>query len=58
MVCVGGIFSSVWIVIANSWQQTPAGHVHPSSTSVNGDRPTLRAEIVDFWAMVFNAVDR
>src|SRR4029077_8376684 len=27
MVALGGIFSSVWTTIANSWQQTPAGHV-------------------------------
>src|SRR3954451_306527 len=26
MVALGSIFSSVWIVIANSWQQTPTGH--------------------------------
>src|ERR1700733_2154158 len=26
MVSLGSIFSSVWIIIANSWQQTPAGH--------------------------------
>jgi len=48
MVFLGSCFSSVWIVIANSWQQTPAGHrlvVH------NG---VARAEIIDFWAMVFN----
>lgn len=25
MVAMGSIFSSVWIVVANSWQQTPAG---------------------------------
>ncbi|MDB5100954.1 MAG: cytochrome bd ubiquinol oxidase subunit [Cyanobacteria bacterium RYN_339] len=44
MVALGGMFSAVWIVVANSWMQTPAGfHV------VNG-----RAEITDFWAMVFN----
>src|SRR5436189_1264910 len=24
MVSIGGIFSSVWITVANSWQQTPA----------------------------------
>lgn len=50
MVCLGGIFSSIWIVIANSWMQTPAGY-----RIVNG-----RAEIHDFWAMVFNpsTVDR
>jgi cytochrome bd ubiquinol oxidase subunit I len=26
MVALGSVFSSVWIVVANSWQQTPAGH--------------------------------
>ena len=26
MVSLGSIFSSVWIVVANSWQQTPSGH--------------------------------
>ena len=54
MVCLGGFFSSVWIVIANSWMQTPAG-VH--LVEHNG---RTRAEIVDFWAMVFNpsAADR
>ncbi|TWU00215.1 Cytochrome bd-I ubiquinol oxidase subunit 1 [Botrimarina colliarenosi] len=52
MVAIGGIFSSVWIVIANSWQQTPTGHV--LREHVVGDRVAMRAEIVDFWAMVFN----
>lgn len=52
MVALGGIFSSVWIVIANSWQQTPAGHVIREHM-ING-QPFKRAEIVDFWAMVFN----
>lgn len=48
MVFTGSVFSSVWIVIANSWQQTPAGH------HVVGEGVHRRAEIVDFWAMVFN----
>lgn len=52
MVAIGGIFSSVWIVIANSWQQTPAGHVIREHV-ING-QSFKRAEIVDFWAMVFN----
>lgn len=52
MVALGGIFSSVWIVIANSWQQTPAGH-HLVERTING-QVFLRAEIVDFWAMIFN----
>tara|TARA_R110000782_G_scaffold19140_3_gene52202 strand:- start:4171 stop:5652 length:1482 start_codon:yes stop_codon:yes gene_type:complete len=58
MVFLGSCFSAVWIVVANSWQQTPAGY-HIVETSVNGI-PGLRAEITDFWAMVFNpsSVDR
>ena len=48
MVALGATFSSVWIVIANSWQQTPAGH---HLVTVDG---FTRAEIVDFWALVFN----
>ncbi len=52
MVALGGIFSSVWITIANSWQQTPAGHEIREHV-ING-QTFLRAEIVDFWAMVFN----
>src|SRR6195256_4618238 len=26
MVSLGSMFSSIWIIVANSWQQTPAGH--------------------------------
>jgi cytochrome d ubiquinol oxidase subunit I len=49
MVALGSIFSSIWIVIANSWMQTPAGyHVVKTATGA------YRAEITDFWAMVFN----
>lgn len=54
MVSLGSMLSAVWIVVANSWQQTPAGfHIVN-----NGGFP--RAEITDFWAMVFNpsSVDR
>lgn len=59
MVSIGSIFSSVWITIANSWQQTPAGH-HIVQMTRDGEpwvvdgQPILRAEITDFWAMVFN----
>ena len=59
MVSIGSIFSSVWITIANSWQQTPAGHEIVQMTRdgepwfIDG-QPIMRAEIVDFWAMVFN----
>lgn len=48
MVMLGGIFSSVWIVIANSWMQTPAGY------HIVGEGLKARAEITDFWAMIFN----
>jgi cytochrome d ubiquinol oxidase subunit I len=48
MVAVGSMFSAVWIVVANSWQQTPAGF------RIVGEGTSARAEITDFWAMVFN----
>ena len=53
-VWLGSMFSAVWIVVANSWQQTPAGY------HVVGEGLEARAEITDFWAMVFNpsSVDR
>jgi cytochrome d ubiquinol oxidase subunit I len=52
MVALGSIFSSIWIVVANSWQQTPAGyHLVPVA---RGGADLLRAEITDFWALVFN----
>jgi len=52
MVALGSVFSSIWITVANSWQQTPAGY-HLVEREVNGQIFT-RAEITDFWAMVFN----
>lgn len=48
MVFLGSVFSSVWIVIANSWMHTPAGYHIVEGPS------GPRAEITDFWAMVFN----
>jgi cytochrome d ubiquinol oxidase subunit I len=50
----GSMFSAVWIVVANSWQQTPAGY------HIVGEGFFARAEVTDFWAMVFNpsSVDR
>ncbi len=54
MVCLGAHFSAVWIVVANSWQQTPAGY-HIVGTGLQA-----RAQVTDFWTMVFNpsTVDR
>jgi len=50
----GSMFSAVWIVVANSWMQTPAGF------QIVGEGMSARAEITDFWAMVFNpsSIDR
>lgn len=48
MVCLGAHFSAIWIVVANSWMQTPAGF------HIVGQGLDARAEIIDFWAMVFN----
>jgi cytochrome d ubiquinol oxidase subunit I len=59
MVALGSIFSAIWIVVANSWQQTPTGH-HIVQVMKDGQPwfldglPVLRAEVVDFWAVVFN----
>ena len=59
MVSLGSMFSSIWIVVANSWQQTPAGsHIVPILRDgkpwvVKGE-PMMRAEVTDFWAVVFN----
>jgi cytochrome bd ubiquinol oxidase subunit I len=48
MVALGSMFSAIWIVVANSWQQTPAGF------HIVGQGMKARAEVTDFWAMVFN----
>ena len=48
MVSLGSMMSAVWIVVANSWQQTPAGF------HIVGEGINARAEITDFWEMVFN----
>lgn len=57
-VALGSMFSAVWIIVANSWQQTPAGH-RIVEMARRGTAVT-RAETVDFWSVVFNpsTVDR
>lgn len=54
MVSLGSMLSAVWIVVANSWMQTPAGF------HIVGEGMKARAEITDFWGMVFNpsSIDR
>ena len=48
MVALGAHFSAVWIVVANSWMQTPAGY------HIVGEGMHARAEVTDFWQVVFN----
>ncbi|MBD3410543.1 MAG: cytochrome ubiquinol oxidase subunit I [Ignavibacteriales bacterium] len=48
LVAFGATLSAVWIVVANSWQQTPAGY------HIVGTGEAARAEITDFWELVFN----
>lgn len=48
MVCLGAHFSAIWIVVANSWMQTPAGF------HIVGEGMLARAEVTEFWTMVFN----
>jgi cytochrome bd ubiquinol oxidase subunit I len=48
MVCLGAHFSAVWIIVANSWMQTPAGYRIVSHDGM------MRAEVTDFWQVVFN----
>lgn len=44
LVALGATLSAFWIVVANSWQQTPVGY-----HLMNG-----RAELTSFWTAVFN----
>lgn len=53
-VCLGAHFSAVWIMVANSWMQTPAGF------RIEQTPLGPRAVTTDFWEVVFNpsTVDR
>jgi len=52
LVTFGAHLSAVWILVANSWMQTPAGF-HIVTRQV-GNMTITRAEVVDFWQVVFN----
>ncbi len=72
MVCLGAHFSAVWIVVANSWMQTPAGYhlvrnvggtevpVPEGYIVTESDLGSVRAVVDNFWEMVFNpsSIDR
>lgn len=47
-VALGAHFSAIWIVVANSWMQTPAGF------KIVKEGLKTKAVLTDFWAMVFN----
>jgi cytochrome d ubiquinol oxidase subunit I len=58
-VAAGSVFSAVWIVVANSWQRTPAAQcivplLRDGQPWLVDSRPVLRAEVVDFYLVVFN----
>jgi cytochrome d ubiquinol oxidase subunit I len=47
-VAIGSNFSALWILIANGWMQNPVGAVFNPAT--------MRMEIEDFYAVIFNPV--
>jgi len=46
LMAVGTNLSALWILIANGWMQNPVGAAFNTTT--------MRMELVDFWALVFN----
>ena len=48
LVHIGTLFSSFFILAANSWMQHPVGYTYNPDTG--------RAELTDFWAVMFNKV--
>ncbi len=46
MVAFGAHFSALWILMANSWMQTPAGY------AIVNDPAPARAVMTDFWAVI------
>jgi cytochrome bd ubiquinol oxidase subunit I len=47
-VAIGSNFSALWILIANGWMQNPVG--------AQFNPQTMRMEITDFYAVIFNPV--
>jgi cytochrome d ubiquinol oxidase subunit I len=45
MVALGAVFSAFWILVANSWMQTPAGFTRDADGTF---------EVADWWAAIFN----
>ncbi len=49
MVAFGSIMSGFWIIVANSWQQTPVAY-----ELVTDAQGFTRAVITDFWGVIFS----
>jgi cytochrome d ubiquinol oxidase subunit I len=49
LVCLGTTISAFWILVANSWMQTPAGF-----KIVTGANGVSKAQMTDFWQATFN----
>ncbi len=47
LVVFGAHFSALWIIMANSWMQTPAGYM------IQATPLPVRAYMTDFWQVVF-----
>ncbi len=47
MVAIGATLSAFWIIVANSWMQTPAGFAYDPATMA-------RPQLTGFWRAVFN----
>ncbi len=54
LVWFGTTLSAFWILVANSWMQTPAGYVCSPDPSCNTNVVGEKAVLTDFWAAVFN----
>ena len=50
MVALGTTLSAFWILVVNSWMQTPAGVVF----TYNSSGALVSAKLVDLWAAIFN----
>lgn len=48
LVWAGSLLSALWIIIANSWMQTPAGY------KIVGEGAARKAQLTDFFAAGFN----
>jgi len=50
LVAIGSNLSAFWILVANSFMQEPVGYKLATDAAGN----VIRAEMTDFWALVFN----